>query len=384
MDGKHRNWIVHTLATIERERLRSKIANLVEWQPLTNPEIGCTAIVGVCSKLPDILIANMRCLWSRRWSELRRVLLVVDAEQGSFPAQIEAQVKAAYPKLNAEFLYYSARQSASAEALKLPFVYSWLSWCIALKHTTTSHVLFHDYDALILSMTLAERYKRFTASQAKVQGIGWYKGNGIEADDGLATTFEAFMDAVWLRSSRPTALFNKLRIIGGRSIDYDTTLDLQHRFLTPEQRAIIPMGPDDLVHPSQMIHQYTMFRRSPAAALPCFAVPMIPFFSYLSGNTGAVDSASRALQFGRREDMDLLSDGTQINLSMLNAAQVDWALKQIVQSCLALSLAPDQKIYRYGEALYRIIRTSANDIWRGDFTDDQRMWISASATRLKS
>ena len=118
MEGKHRNWIVHTLATIERERLRSKIANLVEWQPLTNPEVGCTAIVGVCSKLPDVLIANMRCLWSKRWADLKRVLLVVDAEQGSFPSQIEMQVRTAYPELNIEFLYYSARQSALAEATK--------------------------------------------------------------------------------------------------------------------------------------------------------------------------------------------------------------------------------------------------------------------------
>ena len=146
----------------------------------------------------------------------------------------------------------------------------------------------------------------------------------------------------------------------------------------------MPMGPDDLVHPSQMIHQYTMFRRSPAAALPCFAMPTISFFAYLSGDTGALDSASRALGFGRRDDVDLLGDGTRINLSMLNVAQVDWALKQIVQSCLALSVAPDQKIYRYGEALYRIIQTPADDIWRGDFTDEQRMWISASADRLET
>ena len=268
--------------------------------------------------------------------------------------------------------------------LKMPFVYAWLSWCIALKHTRTSHVLIHDYDALILSMALAERYQQFTASQAKVQGIAWYKGNGIRVDDRLATTFEAFMDAVWLRSSRPVEIFNKLRKVGGRSVDYDTTLDLQYRLLTPEQRTIVPMGPDDLVHPSQMIYQYTMFRRSPAAALPCFAMPTIPFFAYLSGDTGAVDSASRALGFGRRDDVDLLGDGTRINLSMLNVAQVDWALKQIVQSCLALSVAPDQKIHRYGEALYRVIQTPANEIWRGDFTDRQRMWISASADRLET
>ena len=133
-----------------------------------------------------------------------------------------------------------------------------------------------------------------------------------------------------------------------------------------------------MVHPSQMIHQYTMFRRSPGAALPCSSIPMIPFFSYLSGRSANIERATQMLQHTRRENMDLLGDGTRINFSKLDTTQTDWVLKNIVQACIALSIAPDERIYAYGEALYRIVGAPANDIWRGDFTDKQRAWISAA------
>ena len=219
MEGKHKRWFVHAMATLSREWLRTRVASLVHWDPLLNPESGCTAIVGVSSKLPDVLIANLRCLSTSRWPELKRVVLVVDCAKSNFPATIEQEVMAAFPELNIEFLYYTAHQATFAELFKLPFIYSWLSWCIALKKTSTSHVLFHDYDALVFGSRLGERYRAFAASGKKVRGIRWYNSNGVLIEDHLATTFEAFMDTAWLRSSQPVALFNKLqRFAGGRSI----------------------------------------------------------------------------------------------------------------------------------------------------------------------
>jgi hypothetical protein len=378
MKGKHRNRLVHAAATIRREWLRSRMANLVEWEPLVDPDDGCTAIIGVCSKLPDILMANLRCLQAARWPELKRAILVVDCEKSAFPISIEQNVIPAFPELNIKFVYYSAAQFRFAESHKLPHLYAWLSWCIALKHTTTSHVLIHDYDALVFGPELGTRYRSFAASGAKVQGIAWYSGNGVEKDDHLATTFEAFLDTAWLRSSEPLALFNKTRAIRGRSIDFDTMLDVQYRSLRAEQRTIMPMTLSELIHPSQMICQYTTFRRSPAAALPCFSIPMIPFFCYLSGRPDAVQRATQVLGRAPRDRLDLLGDGTCINLAMLTTEQVNWVLKNIVQACVALSLEPDHGIYLYGQALYRVSETPTGGIWAGDFTEAQRAWIYAA------
>ena len=374
MKGKHKSWLIHSLATLDRERLRFKIANAVRWEPLRELDAGCTVIIGACSKLPNVLPANLRCLNDARWPDLKQVIIVVDCMKDSFRYTLD-QVQTSCPNLSVELFFYSPVQSSLAEAIQLPFVYSWLSWCIALKHTTTRHVLFHDYDALVLGSKLGERYRSFDAAGTKVQGITWYQGNGIEASDQLATTFEAFMDTAWLRSFAPIQLFNKLRLIKGRSIDCDTTLDIQCRSLRPEQRGIISMGLDELVHPSQMIYQYTMFQRSPGALLPCFSIPMIPFFYYLSGRTEAIDLAKRALERRSVKDVDLLGDGTRFNLSMLYTAQVDWLLKQMVQACVSLKINPDRRIHSYGQSLYEIVGAPNEAIWKGDFTDQQRSWI---------
>ncbi len=374
MKGKHKSWLVHSLATLDRERLRFKIADAVRWEPLREVGAGCTVIIGACSKLPDVLPANLRCLNDARWPDLKQVIIVVDCIKDTFRYTLD-QIKTSCPNLSVELFFYSPAQSALADALQLPFVYSWLSWCIALKYATTRHVLFHDYDALVLGSKLGERYRSFDADGAKVQGIRWYQGNGIEASDQLATTFEAFMDTAWLRSFAPIQLFNKIRLIKGRSIDCDTTLDIQRRSLRPEQKRIISMELDELVHPSQMICQYTMFQCSPAALMPCFSIPMIPFFYYLSGRTEAIDVAKRALGRGSVKDVELLGDGTRFNLSMLNVAQVDWLLKQIVQACVSLKIAPDPRIHSYGQSLYGTVGAPNEAIWKGDFTDQQRNWI---------
>jgi len=106
---------------------------------------------------------------------------------------------------------------------------------------------------------------------------------------------------------------------------------------------------------------------------------MIPFFSYLSGRAEAIEHAARILELGKREEVDLLGDGTRVNLSMLRVADVDWSLKQIVQACVALALTPDRRIYLYGQALYSIIGAPVDDVWRGDFTERQRVWIDTAA-----
>ena len=68
-----------------------------------------------------------------------------------------------------------------------------------------------------------------------------------------------------------------------------------------------------------------------------------------------------------------------INLSLLTVEQVDWLLKNIVQACIGLSIMSDPVIYEYGCALYRVIATPSSEIWKGDFSVDQRSWIDVAA-----
>jgi len=380
MKGKHKNILAHGAAWVFREQLRMRLASLVDWSPLHDPEPGCTAIIGMCSRLPFALDANLRCLYAARWSQLRRIVIAVDATREAFPHVDEQRLRSLYPELDIDVVYYSERQSAVAEKLKLPFVYSWMSWCIALARVRTRDVLIHDYDALVFGTTLAERHAEFVRSGAKMQGVSWYRVNGIEPEDRLATTFEAFADVAWLRSLPPISLFNKIGLKDGRSVDYDTTLAIQDKLLAPQQRTCVPMNLDELVHPSQMIHQYTMFRKLPGQPLPSYSMPMLPFFSYLAGGEQALQRATASLRTAQRDAVDLAGDGTRMNLAQVQALQVDWLLKQMVQALLALRVAPDRRLVDYGSALYDHIRTPADMQWVGDFTSAQRQWIDRART----
>jgi hypothetical protein len=379
MRGKHSNPIKHWMAWLFREWLRRRIRGLVSWTVLGNPQPGCTAIIGMCSRLPDVLAANLVCLHKSRWSELRKIVIAVDTTRTEAFADIEAHAKSICPEVELEFIYYSQYQSHAAEGLQLPFVYCWLSWCIALAKVTTQHLLIHDYDALIVGKTLQSRYVEFVDSKSKFQGVSWYNGNGVVSADRLATTFEAFADTAWLRAMHPIALFNKMALKEGRSIDYDILLEAQDRLLPREQRTMVPMNLEELIHPSQMIHQYTMFRRHPRKSLPCFSMPMIPFFMYLSGKTEALTISLNALKREPRYSLKFLGDGTEFNFEQLDILQIDWALKQMVQGLVALERPPDNIVYLYGRALYALINTPADEVWRGDFTAPQRVWIENAA-----
>jgi len=76
----------------------------VKWRPLEAQEPGCTAVIGVCSRLPAVLAAKLRCLHASRWAGLKGVLAVVDGTKSALPRGLEKQIGEAYPELNIQFL----------------------------------------------------------------------------------------------------------------------------------------------------------------------------------------------------------------------------------------------------------------------------------------
>ncbi len=377
-DGKYGSRGAYALARLQRSLLRALLAPIVRWGGPEALAPGCTAVIGMCSRLPDVMAANATCLRAARWPELAGVVIAVDGRRGCLPAGLEERVRACLGDLPCEFHYYGPLQSRIAEALRLPYVYSWLSWSIALAHVRTETVLIHDYDALLLGSAMRQRYDTFRASRALVQGVRWYKSNGIRDEDRLATTFEAFVDTRWLRRFAPIRMFNQIGRLGGRSVDFDTLLELQARDAPREARTVCPMAEDELTHPSQMIHQYTMFRRHPAADLPCYSMPMIPFFSWLGGRSEALANAAACLRTEARTDVRLFADDVRVNLGQLRAEHVDWQLKQMLQACLSLRVAPTPALREYGDALYAAIDVGEPERWKHHFLPEQRAWVEAA------
>jgi hypothetical protein len=378
MRGKYTSWPRFALAYVYRQRLRRRLARIVSWPPEGPLRGGCTAVVGMCHRLPHVLLGNLRCLDAHAWGTLRHVIIVVDGVRGCLPAGLEEAAAKACTNLDLRFEYYSVEQARLSEELQLPYVFAWLSWSIGLGLCETEHAILHDYDALILDDSLARRYASFASSGAAVQGIRWYEGNGVRSADRLATTFEAFLDVRWVRSFAPIAMFHQIGIEAGHSRDYDILLDMQHRFTPLERRTIVPMEEAALVHPSQMIHQYTMLRRHPEKPLPCYSIPMIPFFELLSGNGDAIAVATARLRDRHGKVADFFGDGVRANFSQLTTASVDWALKQTLRVCLNQRMPPDRSLYAYGLELYAVADTPEGQVWVGDFTPEQRVWIDAA------
>jgi hypothetical protein len=376
--SKYENYGKFAIALAYRTIVRRRLSGLVRWTKLEKPEPGCTVIVGMCSKLPGVMFANLRCLDANKWPDLKETIIAVDNVEGGVSAELVERVIKSFPALRVSFLYYTREQFAVAEKMKLPFLYAWLSWCVCFKKVTTESVLIHDYDALILTNALANRYLAFQKSRAKIQGIRWYDGNGVLPDDRLATTFETFVRTDWIRGLRPIDLFNKVTNHGTRLVDYDILLDAQVRSTTDAERTQVDMELGDLAHPSQMIHQYTMFRKFPGKKQPCFALVVLPFFNFLSGDAGALGSAMSAIRNSPIDSIDLLADGSRINLSMLDTSSVDWMLKIMLQALTRLDIAPFREFFDYGSTLYAVAKTPPELAWVGDFEPPHRDWIEAA------
>ncbi|HAI67798.1 MAG TPA: hypothetical protein DCM38_00005 [Gammaproteobacteria bacterium] len=377
---KYKTYLSFLIAKVHKNFKRRQISKLFSWQPLPELETGCTAIMAMCSRMPYVLGGNLSCLDQNKGDVLKEVLITVDAEKGALASGFEDDIIQKFPRLKITFLYYNRQQAEFTAKVNDPYIYSWLSWGTCMNHVRTKTVLIHDYDALILSgKALEKRYHAFIKSGAKIQGITWCQINGFEANDHLATTFEAFLDVNWIRSFSPVRGYNRVGLLKGHKVDYDTYLDIQANHTPENQRTIIPMSEEELVHPSQMITQYMRFRNSPGKALPCNAVTMIPFFHFISGQENAIINATQALQLGNLEYVDLLSDGVIFNFSQLDTKAVDFMLKLMVQALIGLGMKPFKEFIDYGTALYKVCKTPAEQIWVGDFTSAQREWIKSTS-----
>ncbi len=378
MKGKYKNVVHYGAAKLYRARVSGDLNGLVEWGTAGDLRPGCTAIIAMPHRLPDVLAATLRFLAAQSWDALVGVVVCVDCPKSTEFERLREQVCLSNPALNIEFIYYTERQYRLASKLNLPYVYSWLSWCIALTKVKTENFLIQDYDALLTSNAIAQRYANFTSSGVSFQGVSWYEGNGILLEDRLATTFEAFAKTDWVRDLNPIDLFNKIGQVEDRKVDFDTFLYAQQSGLKLSERAIYPMGHSDLVHPSQMIHQYTMFRRYPGKALPCFSIIHIPFFCFLGGNHNAIVDACKKLENQNGAEVELLGDGTRFNFEKLQIPHVDWALKQMLYVVKSVAMAPNPQIVAYGELLYDLVSACRSSRWINNFDGFALEWIQSA------
>jgi hypothetical protein len=157
-------------------------------------------------------------------------------------------------------------------------------------------------------------------------GVNYYEGNGVTRAMGLPVTFELSLDAAWLRAKfRPFDLFNKLRIVDGRVIDFDTILWVEWQ---SSARAVLPISETQILHPSQMICNYTDLRRGRVIVRErTHNLLMLPWFLHLGGNSELLRRAGQQLAAFGTESISMF--GQQARITHISPAHFAWTEKQI-------------------------------------------------------
>ena len=329
MRGKYDNRIKYLLTKARRWVVRRVIRGLPSWRPMASPQDGYTVVIGCNTRLSAMLGCNLDLIARQRRDNLREVIVVFDRPADEAAKRLEEEVAARFDGLAIRFVYYTRAQAAKLQRIGWAWCYAWLSWCLGMAEARTRWVLLHDFDALPLCDRFFEqRYAGAIDSGAQYYGIRWYEGNGVEQSDRLTTTFEMVLDAAFVRERfEPIDLFNMVTMHNGRSVDFDTLLYAQ---AVAGRSAMDPADPEDLVHPSQMICQFThLVERGELIAPENHSLLMIPYYVYLSGVGEPLERISEQLADRSRGSVSFY--GCDLDLSRLSLAHARWMTEQAMR-----------------------------------------------------
>lgn len=306
------------------------IRGLTAWQPQTRASEGYTIAIACMHKIPDVLLANLQMVANARTPHCKKIHLVFDCTQKEMPSELLQAIKAVSHSATVVVDFYSDKQTAVARKINWGWVYAWLSWCIAIGDCETEHLILHDLDALPLDPTFFEQlYERAISSKAAFQAIRTYSGNGISPSLKLGTTFELVMKPKVLRERfSPFDGFNKLRLLDGKLVDFDTFLWIQHQV---GDTQVEPINESQLMHPSQLICDFTDFTsgRSDLTHRQ-HSLIMMPYFSYLGGNQEFLSNVTSSLRESHGTGAVLYD--RRLDLSHICPEHWAWMEKQIRQA----------------------------------------------------
>lgn len=312
---------------VKRLPINTMIRNLVSWQSETSVSDGYTVVIACMKDLAPVAVANLRLCAASHDSRMREIILVFDCPVEQIPQLVKDTRNQCSGSALISLVGYNKRQYSVAKRIHWGWVYSWLSWCLAIRHVQTRAVIIHDLDAIPLSEDLFRKiYDNWLAAGAEFCGIRRYEGNGVCGEMELVATFELAIDTEYIRSTySPYDLFNKLRVVDNRIVDFDTMLFAQ--WCSP-RRALREIDESQLVHPSQLICQYTEF----VAGRTIFrkrrhALPVLLYFMYLGGDPEPMLAATAYLRCVTSTQIPAF--GRQVCIDGITPEGWAWMEKQI-------------------------------------------------------
>lgn len=343
LKGKYPTWRAYYRARARRLPIRGLIAGLTRWEPLRDPSPGYSLAIACHYRFPEVLIANLRFLVKQDLTHLDRVIIAFDAMRNERLAAAERRIESMFPQVRAQFLYQNRLQARLLRMIDWGWVDCWLSYCKAIAAATTRHVMLHDMDAMLLRPTIIEeRYAAIRERADQFLGYNWYPG--FEPSDRIAYIVEMMLDAAFVRDRfRPIDLFNHVTVHHGATVDFDILLYPQVR---AGRSSILPIATNEMVHPSQVISQFTYLssRRSyvPPERNNLF---FIPYFLHLAGDSDILEKSTESLRANDPRAVPFL--GHRMDMSKLTSVHLRWIIKQTIrlENNAAGGLRPEVRSY---------------------------------------
>lgn len=341
---------------LRRSVIRQLIRPLTRWKRLDNPREGYSIVIGCNVPLVRMISCNLRFLSQQNLEHAEQIFIVLDRPRDQMPDDIEDAVRQRFPSLPLRFLYYGRLQSAICGAIGWPWVQCWLSWALGIARVGTRYAVLHDFDAMLLRPgILEERYQAIRARQHQYVGARFYDGNGVTPEDGFATTFELVFDAAHVRNTlRPIDLFSHVTRYKGRRVDLDTFLYAQSLGGTA---SVLPILEEDMVHPSQLICQFSDFLEGRRGVRKSNNLLLVPYFLYAGDEPDVLRSVTAELE--RNVGSTISYFGKPLDLSGLDPDLLRWLAKQAfrVESAIAGDVRPE--VSRYFTAIDRFVARAA-------------------------
>lgn len=320
--SRSRYWFVKA----QRLVLRAMLVPLVRWQKKELSE-GYTIIIGCVTQLPTLVIANLKQLARQNLTHAMEVILVFDVAPEGGVAALEARIAALNLPIPYRVICYGKLQKPLATMVDWCWVYAWLSWCIGIAAANTRHAVLQDLDAMLIKRDfLEERYQLMLQEHSQFLSTSWYKGNGVDPEDELCTTFELFLDIDYLQKNfSPLDLFSHVTTYKGKTSDFD--LFLYAQTMRGKRRRLVP-GDMDMVHPAELITQYRYWLQDNRNfKLHGHSLPMLVYFLWLGGETQPmIDSIASMRSSGSRH---LVFRGKNIPVDKIVPDYRKWLIIQI-------------------------------------------------------
>lgn len=320
------DWIKLLFKFMKRLPMRIAIGNLIQWQPLEDVSPGYTIVMGCMRSLSSVATANLRMISKQHLPNLHELVLVFDCAPDEIPQIVQPIVEELQNHISVRVIGYTPKQVRISHLINWGWVYAWLSWCIGVGAAKTKYVILHDLDAMPVAPGFFENiFENIVNSGAQFHGVRQRTDYPEPEKNVLAATFELAIDIEYLRKNhRAIDVFNKLKLINGKYVDFDTFLYIQ--WLSPLRCVTAVKG--DLVHPSQLICYFTDFvaGRKYVSQIS-HNLLILPYFSFLGGDPQPIQLIAPKLS---KIDADRVPfQGKELAIDRVSPEQWAWMEKQI-------------------------------------------------------